>query len=150
MDKTDESWLKEGILKYEGRIKHYLGFETVTVSLPSKFRNRSENEQKAEEEKLLLPHLDKIDYLILLDEGGKQLNSVEFADFLGKRMNESRKNIGFLIGGPYGFSDAIKQKAHYKLGLSSMTFSHQMVRLFFVEQLYRAFTIQKGEKYHHA
>ncbi len=149
VDKTDENWLREGISKYETRLKHYIGFETITVSLPGKFRTRSENEQKIEEEKLLLPQLEKIDYLILLDENGKQHSSVEFADFLGKRMNESRKHIGFLIGGPFGFSDNIKKKANYTLGLSNMTFSHQMVRLFFVEQIYRAFTIQRGEKYHH-
>ncbi len=110
---------------------------------------RPEAEQKTEEGKLILKELKESDHLVILDEGGNLLNSVDFSQYLTKKALSNVKNLIFLIGGPYGFDENIYKRANYKLSLSPMTFSHQMVRLFFVEQLYRAYTITKGEKYHH-
>ena len=110
---------------------------------------RPEAEQKSEEAKLILKQLKETDHLVILDEGGNLLNSVDFSSFLNKKAIQNVKNLVFLIGGPYGFDETIYKRANYKLSLSPMTFSHQMVRLFFVEQLYRAYTISKGERYHH-
>jgi 23S rRNA (pseudouridine1915-N3)-methyltransferase len=106
-------------------------------------------EQKLEETKLILQQIQNDDFLILLDENGKEMNSIEFSDFILKQQNRSTKRIIFIIGGPFGFDTKLYDRANYILSLSKMTFSHQMIRLFFVEQLYRAFTILKGEKYHH-
>lgn len=149
IDKTTENYLIEGIEIYNKRLKNYTAFEITTINVPKAVRMRPEAEQKREEAKLILKSLKDSDYLILLDEGGKMLNSVDFSKFLDKKALENVKNMVFLIGGPYGFDESIYQRANYKLSLSAMTFSHQMVRLFFTEQLYRAFTISKGEKYHH-
>ena len=149
IDKTTENYLNEGISIYAARLKHYTAFETGTINVPKAVRMRPEAEQKSEEAKLILKFVKENDYLVLLDEGGNSLNSVDFSQFLSKKALQNVKNIVFLIGGPYGFDPAIYKRANYKLSLSPMTFSHQMVRLFFVEQLYRAFTIIKGEKYHH-
>jgi 23S rRNA (pseudouridine1915-N3)-methyltransferase len=149
IDKTTENYLNEGILIYAGRLKHYTAFEMNTINVPKAVRMRPESEQKAEEAKLILKTIKESDFLVLLDEAGNLLNSVDFSQFLAKKALQNVKNIVFLIGGPYGFDPSLYQRANYKLSLSPMTFSHQMVRLFFVEQLYRAFTITKGEKYHH-
>lgn len=149
IDKTTENYLNEGISIYLKRLKNYTAFEISTINVPKAVRMRPEAEQKSEEAKLILKQLKDTDHLVILDEGGNLLNSVDFAQFLTKKMLQNVKSLVFLIGGPYGFDEIIYKKANYKLSLSPMTFSHQMVRLFFVEQLYRAYTITKGEKYHH-
>lgn len=149
IDKTTESYLNEGIAIYLKRLKNYTALEISTINVPKAVRMRPEAEQKSEEAKLILKQLKENDHLVVLDEGGNLLNSVDFSSFLSKKALQNVKNLVFLIGGPYGFDESIYKRANYKLSLSAMTFSHQMVRLFFVEQLYRAFTILKGEKYHH-
>ena len=110
---------------------------------------RPEKEQKSEEYKLIQKIIKDGDFIVLMDEAGKGLNSVEFSRFISQKTMQNVKNLVFIIGGPYGFSDEMYKRADHKMSLSAMTFSHQMVRLFFVEQLYRAYTIIKGEKYHH-
>lgn len=150
IDKTDEKWLAEGIGKYEKRIVHYVPYETLTLNISKATRSKTIEEQKKEEGVLLLKALEKIDIIILLDEKGKSFTSEKFAAFMEKTGNEGRKNIAFVIGGPYGFSEEVYKAAHHRICLSEMTFSHQMVRLFFTEQLYRAYTIIRREKYHHS
>jgi len=149
IDKTQDSYLKEGIEIYISRLKNYTVFETATISVPKNVRQRSISEQRTEEGKLILSVVLAEDTLILLDEKGKEFSSVEFAKFISQKQNASVKRLIFLIGGPFGFDDAVYKRANYKISLSQMTFSHQMARLFFAEQLYRAFTILRGEKYHH-
>jgi len=147
--KTDSAQLSELIAIYEKRLGHYIKFTLVLIPDLKKTKNLSEEQQKTKEGELILKQLTSTDRLILLDEGGKQLNSIEFANYLQKNMNAGLKQLVFAIGGPYGFSDAVYKAASGKLSLSKMTFSHQMVRLFVVEQLYRGFTILKNEPYHH-
>lgn len=147
--KTDSVSLQDLIKVYENRLKHYVRFELDIIPDIKNVKNLSETEQKEKEGELILKKLNATDVLILLDENGKQFGSVEFADFLQKKMNSGIKQLVLVIGGPYGFSDAIYTKAQAKISLSKMTFSHQMVRLFLIEQLYRAFTILKNEPYHH-
>lgn len=149
IDKTQDSYLAEGIEIYNRRLKNYASFETITIHVPKQVRQRSMAEQKTEEAKLILNQLTMEDQLVLLDERGKEHSSVEFSKFISQKQNASTKRLIFLIGGPFGFDQKIYDRANSKLSLSKLTFSHQMVRLFFVEQLYRAFTILKGEKYHH-
>lgn len=146
--KTDESYLKEGIDKYLKRLKHYTSFELIIINDVKVGKKTNVILQKELEEKEILSKVNTNDFLILLDEKGEEYHSVGFSRFLQKRMN-SGNDIVFVIGGPFGFSDRMYDRANAKVGLSKLTFSHQMVRLFFVEQLYRAFTILKGEKYHH-
>lgn len=146
--KTDESYLKEGIDKYLKRLKHYVSFELIIINDVKVGKKKNIALQKELEEKEILSKVNTNDYLILLDEKGEEYHSVGFSKFLQKRMN-SGNDIVFVIGGPFGFSERMYERANAKIGLSKLTFSHQMVRLFFVEQLYRAFTILKGEKYHH-
>ena len=114
-----------------------------------KVKNLDENQQKQKEGELILNKLTASDFVVLLDENGKQLSSVGFSEFIQKRFNSGLKQVIFIIGGPYGFSNDVYHRADTKISLSKMTFSHQMVRLFFTEQLYRAFTILKNEPYHH-
>ena len=147
--KTDSVSLQDLIKVYENRLKHYVRFELDIIPDIKNVKNISETEQKEKEGELILKKLNATDVLILLDENGKQFGSVEFADFLQKKMNSGIKQLVLVIGGPYGFSDVVYAKAQAKISLSQMTFSHQMVRLFLVEQLYRAFTILKNEPYHH-
>ncbi len=149
IDKTQDSYLAEGIEIYAKRLKNYASFEIITINVPKAIRQRSHNEQKQEEAKLIQAAILPEDQLILLDEKGKEYTSVNFANFISQKQNASVKRLIFLIGGPFGFSETIYKRANLKISLSQMTFSHQMVRLFFVEQLYRAYTILKGEKYHH-
>lgn len=149
LDKTQESYLSEGIDIYCKRLRNYVQFELSTINVPKNVRQRSVNEQKLEEARLVMEVLKPDDTLILLDERGKELSSVAFAAFLEQKQNSSVKRLVFLIGGPFGFDDKLYTRANGKLSLSKLTFSHQMVRLFFTEQLYRAYTILKGEKYHH-
>ena len=147
--KTDSSQLQELIEVYQKRLQHYINFEIELIPDLKKTKNLSEDQQKDKEGELILKRLAPTDVLILFDEKGKQYTSVEFSTFLQKKMNSGIKQLVFLIGGPYGFSNEIYAKASGKISLSKMTFSHQMVRLFFIEQLYRAFTILRNEPYHH-
>jgi 23S rRNA (pseudouridine1915-N3)-methyltransferase len=149
VDKTQDAYLAEGIATYTKRLGNYTSFTISTISVPKAVRQRSQGEQKLEEAKLIMAEISSDDMLILLDEKGKEFTSVDFAKFIGQKQNASVKRLVFLIGGPFGFDESIYKRANHKISLSQMTFSHQMVRLFFVEQLYRAFTILKGEKYHH-
>jgi 23S rRNA (pseudouridine1915-N3)-methyltransferase len=149
VDKTQESYLLDGIADYTRRLNNYCSFTTSTINVPKAVRQRSQGEQKSEEAKLILAELSPEDVLVLLDEKGKEFTSVEFSKFIAQKQNASVKRLIFLIGGPFGFDESIYKRANFKIALSQMTFSHQMVRLFFIEQLYRAFTILKGEKYHH-
>jgi len=146
--KTDDNYLKEGINIYLNRLKHYIKFEIIEISNIKLKKKISTNLQKEAEGKELLKLISTSDFLILMDEKGTAYDSVKFATFIQKRMNTGLA-IVFVIGGAFGFSEALYSRADAKIALSPMTFSHQMVRLFFVEQLYRCFTILKGEKYHH-
>lgn len=147
--KTDSASLKQLIAEYEARLKHYIKFEFEVILDIKNSKNLSEKQQKEKEGELILKKLKPTDVLVLLDEGGKQFTSIEFANYLQKKMNSGMKQLVFVIGGPFGFSPNVYQKAQGKISLSKMTFSHQMVRLFIVEQLYRGFTILKNEPYHH-
>jgi len=146
--KTDEPYLKEGITKYISRLKHYIHFELKELPDIKVGKKLSTKLQKEAEGKELLKLISKSEFVVLLDENGKEFNSVDFSQFIQKRMNTGM-DLTFVIGGPFGFSDEVYAKSDMKIALSQMTFSHQMVRLFFVEQIYRSFTILKGEKYHH-
>jgi 23S rRNA (pseudouridine1915-N3)-methyltransferase len=147
--KTDSKQLEELITIYEKRLSHYVKFEFNIIPDIKNSKNLSEQQQKQKEGELILKQVTPSDFLIVLDENGKQFSSVEFSNLLQKRMNSGIKNLVFVIGGPYGFSDEVYLRANSKISLSKMTFSHQMVRLFVVEQIYRAFTILKNEPYHH-
>jgi 23S rRNA (pseudouridine1915-N3)-methyltransferase len=147
--KTDEATIVAGIQKYEKRLTHYTSFRWQILPDIKNVKHLTEAEQKHREGAAILKCLQPNDFLILLDEKGKQLTSVGFAGFLEQHQNRSTQQLIFVIGGPYGFDEEVYKRANYKLSLSSMTFSHQMIRLFFVEQVYRAFTIIKGEPYHH-
>ena len=147
--KTDDEYLITGIKKYVGRLGHYVSFEMKEIPDIRNRKTLSEEQQKKSESFLLLSQFQSGDYVVLLDENGKQYTSVEFSENIEKLMASGNKRIVFVIGGPYGFSQEVYAKANAKMSLSPMTFSHQMVRLIFVEQLYRAFTIMKGEPYHH-
>jgi 23S rRNA (pseudouridine1915-N3)-methyltransferase len=147
--KTDDSYILEGVDKYLKRLKHYIKFEIQIIPDIKKAKNLSEEEQKIKESEQFLKNIQPTDYIVILDERGTELSSLQFADFLNKKMIASVSHLVFLIGGPYGFDQSIYQRANYKISLSKMTFSHQMIRLFFAEQIYRAFTILKGEPYHH-
>ena len=147
--KTDDTALNGLINTYISRLKHYIKFEFhIIPDIKNRKRLRFE-EQKVKEGELLLKEIEKSDFVILLDEKAKEYTSVSFSKFLSKKMLSGVKQIVFIIGGPYGFSEDIYKRANQKISLSKMTFSHQMVRLFFVEQLYRGFTILKNEPYHH-
>jgi 23S rRNA (pseudouridine1915-N3)-methyltransferase len=147
--KTDDPALQDLTNVYIKRLQFYNKFELELVPDVKKVKHLDENQQKQKEGELLLARLSASDFVVLLDENGKQYSSVGFSEFLQKRMNSGLKQLVFIIGGPYGFSNEVYQRADSKLSLSKMTFSHQMVRLFFVEQLYRGFTILKNEPYHH-
>ena len=147
--KTDEAYLVSGIKKYVGRIGHYATFEMKEIPDPRHRKTLSEEEQKKAESLLTLQQLLPTDHVVILDENGQQQGSVAFAESLQKLMAAGIKRLVFIIGGPYGFAQAVYDRANAKMSLSPMTFSHQMVRLIFVEQLYRAFSILKGEPYHH-
>lgn len=146
--KTEEKYLKEGISIYENRLKHYIKFEVEEIPALKMGKKVTHEEQKKKEGELIIEKINSSDFVVLLDEKGKEFNSPKFADYLQKRMN-SGLDIVFVIGGPFGFSDEIYKKANDKIALSQLTLTHQMVRLFFTEQIYRGFTILKGEKYHH-
>ena len=147
--KTDDKNLQTLITTYLKRLKHYVPFSFEIIPDIKNSKNLSETLQKQVEGEAILKRLQQADTLILLDENGKQFSSVSFSQFLQKKMNSGLKTLVFVIGGPYGFSDEIYERANGKISLSKMTFSHQMVRLFFIEQLYRGFTILRNEPYHH-
>ena len=147
--KTDNKELIQLISIYQNRLKHYIKFELDIIPDIKNVKNLSENQQKVKEGELILKKLQPTDNLILLDEKGKELRSIEFSKYLQKKMNSGIKQLVLVIGGPYGFSDEVYKKSVGRISLSKMTFSHQMVRLFIVEQIYRAFTIIKNEPYHH-
>ncbi len=147
--KTDNPQLIQLIEDYKKRLSFYIKFNFEIIPDLKKVKNLSETQQKEKEGELILKKINTSDTLILLDENGKQFNSVDFSNYLQKHMNSGIKNLFFVIGGPYGFSETIYKRANGKISLSKMTFSHQMVRLFIIEQLYRGFTILKNEPYHH-
>ncbi|UII77999.1 23S rRNA (pseudouridine(1915)-N(3))-methyltransferase RlmH [Flagellimonas sp. HMM57] len=147
--KTDSRELSSLIAIYEERLKHYVKFKLVIIPDIKNSKNLSEAQQKEKEGELILNQCKASDTIILMDEKGKQFSSVEFSTFLQKKMNSGIKNLVLVIGGPYGFSEKVYQQCDAKMSLSKMTFSHQMVRLFVVEQLYRGFTILRNEPYHH-
>lgn len=148
MGKTASKLFAEGIADYESRIGHYMPFTIKVIPELKNSKSLSEAQQKEKEGELILKATEPKDYIVLLDERGRQFCSVEFARWLDGRQQAGRQLV-FVIGGPYGFSDAVHKRADLKISLSPMTFSHQMVRLIFVEQLYRACTIMRGEPYHH-
>ena len=135
--------------EYAGRVKHYIGFEIVTIPELKNTKSLSAEQQKQAEGELILKQLQGGDHVVLLDEHGKEFRSIEFADWMTRKMNTVSKRLVFIVGGPYGFSSSVYDAANEKISLSKMTFSHQMIRLIFVEQVYRAMTIIKGEPYHH-
>jgi 23S rRNA (pseudouridine1915-N3)-methyltransferase len=146
--KTDFQYIRDGSKIYEDRIIKYLPFDTVTI-LPKKSKISDINLLKKTEGIAIIEKIMPGDWVILLDENGKEMGSKPFSDFIQSKMNSGIKRIVFVIGGAYGFSNEVISRANEKISLSKMTFSHQIVRLIFLEQLYRAFTIIKGEPYHH-
>jgi 23S rRNA (pseudouridine1915-N3)-methyltransferase len=148
--KTEEAYLRDGIDKYLKRLKHYIKLDIAEIAELKNTKALTPEQQKAKEAEFILKKLSATDQVVLLDENGAELTSEQFAAYLDKKAINSVNNLVFIVGGPYGFDQTIYQHANDKISLSRMTFSHQMVRLFFVEQLYRAFTIIKGEPYHHS
>ncbi len=147
--KTDNKALQTLIDDYTKRLSFYIKFELEIIPDIKNVKNLSEIQQKEKEGDLILSKISQTDQLILLDENGTTFSSIGFSDYLQKKMNTGIKTLVFVIGGPYGFSEEIYKKAKGKISLSEMTFSHQMVRLFVIEQIYRGFTILKNEPYHH-
>ncbi len=147
--KTDNKNLQSLIDEYQKRLSFYIKFDLEIIPDIKNVKNISESQQKEKEGELILAKITPTDQLILLDENGQSFSSIAFSVELQKKMNSGVKTLVFVIGGPYGFSDAVYAKAQGKIALSLMTFSHQMVRLFFIEQLYRGFTILRNEPYHH-
>lgn len=146
---TKQHELDSLIKNYQNRIQHFVNFEILSVRDIKNTKNLSEIKQKNKEAELFLKHLNNSDWVVLLDENGKALSSRGFAKFYQNKMNASTKTLCFLIGGPYGFSDEIYKRANQKVSLSAMTFTHEMIRLLFVEQTYRAFAILNNLPYHH-
>tara|TARA_Y100000385_G_C12791264_1_gene507767 strand:+ start:138 stop:611 length:474 start_codon:yes stop_codon:yes gene_type:complete len=147
--KTSAAYLKKGEINYEERLKHYCKFEELIIPTIKNGGKLSNKDLKIKEGKLILKYIDSIDQVVILDEKGKSFSSIDFSGFLSKKILTSAKSLVFIIGGAFGFSEEVYKRANSKISLSKMTFSHQMIRLIFKEQLYRAFTILKGEKYHH-
>jgi 23S rRNA (pseudouridine1915-N3)-methyltransferase len=147
--KTSERYLMEGIAIFEERLRKYSAFEILTVPDIRRIHNLPDREQKIREGGQILRFFRNDDYIVILDDKGKEFSTIEFSAWLEKCFMLQKKRILFVIGGAWGFSEEVLEKADMSLSLSRMTFSHQMVRLLFIEQLYRAFTIMKGEPYHH-
>lgn len=147
--KTDRDWVKQGMDIYITRMKHYFPFSIVEIPELKNASSLSEEQIKTKEGELILKNIKPAEDVILLDERGREYTSIEFAKVLQDKISYTGKDIVFVIGGAYGFAEAVRQRANSKISLSKMTFSHQMVRAIFAEQLYRAFTIMKGEPYHH-
>ena len=147
--KTDSSWIQDGFNVYKKRLSHYISFNTVLIPNLKNRKNLSIQQQKDLEGKLILKYIQPTDFVVLLDEKGKSLSSIDFSNFLQQKMNMGTKKLVFVIGGAFGFSKEIYDVSNQLFSLSKMTFSHQMIRPFFIEQLYRAFTILNNEPYHH-
>lgn len=147
--KISTSWIKDGIELFESRIGKYIKFSVITVPDIKNAKNLSKESLKEEEGKFIMSNIIQSDYVVLMDEGGKELTSRDFASWIQKQMNSGRKRLVMIIGGPFGFSQDIYQRADFKVALSKMTFTHEMAKLILSEQLYRAMTILKGEPYHH-
>ena len=149
LGKTNEKYLIEGISLYQNRLKHYTSFEMIEISNIKKSKNLTKLELMKKEGDLILKNIQNSDHLVLLDEKGKEYNSIQFSEKIQNWMLSGKKRIVFVIGGSYGFSKDVYQRGNEKISLSKMTFSHQMVRLFFLEQLYRGYSILNNEPYHH-
>ncbi len=147
--KTTNGYLRQGIDEYTSRLSHYIPFSIEYIDDVKNTRNLSEQQQKAAEGKSILAMLDKGDYVVLLDEHGKEFTSVQFSKYIEKRMASGARRMVLVVGGPYGFSQDVYDRANELLSLSKMTFPHEMIRLIFTEQLYRAMTIINHEPYHH-
>lgn len=147
--KMAAGYLNKGIDEYCSRLKHYVPFDIQYIADVKNTKNLSETQQKQAEGRNILATLEKSDCVVLLDEHGKQFTSIEFAQYIEKKMTTVGRRLVFVVGGPYGFSPEVYARANEKISLSSMTFSHEMIRLIFTEQLYRAMTILRGEPYHH-
>lgn len=147
--KTSIGYLKQGIDEYINRLKHYVSFEIKYIDDIKNTKNISEDQQKRTEGAKILSLLDKSDFVVLLDEHGKEYTSMQYSSYIQKRMLSGAKKVVFVIGGPYGFSQEVYDRANDKISFSKMTFNHEMIRLIFTEQLYRAYTIINHEPYHH-
>ena len=147
--KTSIGYLKQGIEEYIKRLKHYVPFEIKYIDDIKNTKNISEDQQKRTEGAKILSLLDKSDFVVLLDEHGKEYTSMQYSSYIQKRMLSGSKKVVFVIGGPYGFSQEVYDRANDKISFSKMTFNHEMIRLIFTEQLYRAYTIINHEPYHH-
>lgn len=148
--RTRIDFVARGLAEYTGRLKRYVPFDMTELPDVKASRSMSEQQQKDREGEMILQKINPADFVVLLDERGREYSSVEFAGYIEKLMASGRKRTVFVVGGPYGFSEAVYARADAKLSLSRMTFNHEMVRMFFVEQIYRAMTILRGEPYHHA
>jgi 23S rRNA (pseudouridine1915-N3)-methyltransferase len=142
-------YLSKGIEEYVSRLKHYIPFEIQYIADAKNTKNISQEQQKAAEGRNILATLDTSDVVVLLDEHGREMSSMEFARYIERKMTTVQRRLVFIVGGPYGFSQDVYARANEKISLSQMTFSHEMIRLIFTEQLYRAMTILRGEPYHH-
>lgn len=147
--KTDARYFIEAIDEYKNRLEHYIPFEFCVIPDIKNTKNLTADQQKEKEGELLLKNIQAGDYVVLLDERGKEFSSMQFSTYIEKKTHTVAKRLVFIIGGPYGFSKEVYDKANEKISLSKMTFSHQMIRLIFIEQLYRAMTILNNEPYHH-
>ena len=147
--KTEVGFVRQGIEEYVKRLRHYVQFDIKYIGDIKGTRNLSEEQQKSAEGRSLLTALDTSDHVVLLDEHGTERTSMDFSEWLQRRMASGCKRLVFVVGGPYGFSQEVYDRANEKISLSKMTFPHELVRLVFVEQLYRAFTILRHEPYHH-
>lgn len=147
--KTDARYFIEAIEEYKNRLEHYIPFEFCVIPDIKNTKNLTADQQKEKEGELLLKNIQAGDYVVLLDERGKEFSSMQFSTYIEKKTHTVAKRLVFIIGGPYGFSKEVYDKANEKISLSKMTFSHQMIRLIFIEQLYRAMTILNNEPYHH-
>lgn len=147
--KTQISFVKTGEQEYLKRLKHYVPITYKLIADVKKGKGRSQDELKKKEGEAILAAIQPSDFVVLLDEGGKEMSSVQFSKFINEKLLHGTKRLVFVVGGAYGFSDEVYKRSQWKLSLSQMTFSHQMVRMIFLEQLYRAFTIIRGEPYHH-
>jgi 23S rRNA (pseudouridine1915-N3)-methyltransferase len=147
--KTDDTFIKQAVEIYSKRLSHYIQLNVQVITEIKNSGKLAESELKEREGELVLKLIQPADFVLLLDDKGKQFTSVEYAAYLQKLMNAATKNLVVVVGGAFGFSDKVYKRANAQLSLSKMTFTHQLVRVFFLEQTYRAFTILKGESYHH-
>ncbi|MEI6488744.1 MAG: 23S rRNA (pseudouridine(1915)-N(3))-methyltransferase RlmH [Bacteroidales bacterium] len=147
--RTTERYFTEAIDEYKNRLKHYIPFDLEVIPELKNTKNLSETQQKEKEGELILKQIQPGDYLVLLDERGKEYSSIKFAQFIEKKTHSVSRRLVFVVGGPYGFSEKVYDTAQEKLSISKMTFSHQMIRMIFLEQIYRAMTILNNEPYHH-